>query len=487
MQRLQQFGPFQFDAETLTLLRDGSPLALGRRGALILAAMLAEPGRVVGKDRLMEAAWPGQVVEDSNLSVQIARLRRLIGPHWIRTIERVGYQFAHPVTTDAAPHREAMTSADPFPVIGVSALDIDDDHVGTDGRTVRAELMAALARFRTLRVVEEPLDSLLVDYRVRLSLNTGPDARARAVCRLSHGATGRVVWAQGFDIVNALGTASAMAASIHSAVEMTEIRGGPRGTGTARDAYGHYLAGRRALNTSLAADNATALSHFMEAVRLAPTNVTYLSAATEAMHHRLSVGWSPIVTDDKTVARQLAYRALELADDDAVAISLIGNALITVDEEDFGIALSRRALAMNPNSELVLACALHAEHWGGSMDQMDRISQSAVSLAPDDPGQRFAIGGQASVAYLAGDYESALARAYRSLTFGAGYSAAHWTAVASLVELGRQDEAERHLLRYMAMAPGVTVHSVENGQHFADRRRLARKIDALRRAGLPER
>lgn len=52
----------------------------------------------MSKDALIEAAWPGQVVEDSNLPVQIAALRRALGEapggdRWIETMPRRGYRF----------------------------------------------------------------------------------------------------------------------------------------------------------------------------------------------------------------------------------------------------------------------------------------------------------------------------------------------------------------------------------------------------------
>ena len=50
----------------------------------------------------MEAAWPGLAVEDSNLTVQIAALRRALrevpgGERWIETLPRRGYRFVGPV------------------------------------------------------------------------------------------------------------------------------------------------------------------------------------------------------------------------------------------------------------------------------------------------------------------------------------------------------------------------------------------------------
>jgi DNA-binding winged helix-turn-helix (wHTH) protein len=73
-------------------------VAVGRRGILILAALLKRQGEIVTKAELMDAAWPGTAAEESNLSVQIALLRKAIGltadgEEWISTIPRIGYRI----------------------------------------------------------------------------------------------------------------------------------------------------------------------------------------------------------------------------------------------------------------------------------------------------------------------------------------------------------------------------------------------------------
>src|SRR6516225_2678225 len=92
------FGPFLLNASSRTLLRHGEPLPVGLRGISILEAFLRRPGEVLTKAELMDAAWPGTAVEESNLSVQIASLRKYLGRsdeggEWIATIPRVGYRF----------------------------------------------------------------------------------------------------------------------------------------------------------------------------------------------------------------------------------------------------------------------------------------------------------------------------------------------------------------------------------------------------------
>src|SRR5262245_32176839 len=92
------FGPFELDPERKLLLRQGAPIAMGQRGLSLLGALLAAGGRAVSKAELMDVAWPAQQVEESNLSVQIAALRKSLGPRadgeeWIATVPRVGYQL----------------------------------------------------------------------------------------------------------------------------------------------------------------------------------------------------------------------------------------------------------------------------------------------------------------------------------------------------------------------------------------------------------
>ena len=108
------FGPFALDPRSGSLLRDGAPVPVGHRGLRLLAALLARPGEVLTKAELLDAAWPGLAVEEGNLTVQIAALRRQLGPgpggtDWIATVPRIGYRFAGPLARAAtAPEAPAI-------------------------------------------------------------------------------------------------------------------------------------------------------------------------------------------------------------------------------------------------------------------------------------------------------------------------------------------------------------------------------------------
>jgi DNA-binding winged helix-turn-helix (wHTH) protein len=73
-----RFGSFRLDPEAEALFRGTTTTSLGRRGVALLRVLVEQLGVVVSKDSLIEAAWSGQVVEESNLPVQIAAVRRAL-------------------------------------------------------------------------------------------------------------------------------------------------------------------------------------------------------------------------------------------------------------------------------------------------------------------------------------------------------------------------------------------------------------------------
>jgi predicted ATPase/DNA-binding winged helix-turn-helix (wHTH) protein len=101
--KIYEIGPFRLDAEAAVLTQAGVPLALGSRAVAVLTTLVERSNEYVQKDAIMDAAWPGVVVEESNLAVQISAIRRALahapaGERWIETLARRGYRFVGPVT-----------------------------------------------------------------------------------------------------------------------------------------------------------------------------------------------------------------------------------------------------------------------------------------------------------------------------------------------------------------------------------------------------
>ncbi len=102
------FGPFVLTPERQVLSKDGAPLRIGKRALELLSAFVQRPGDVVSKDELLSHAWPDQAVDEGNLKVNIAALRRALGddsdqPRYIATVVGRGYRFIAPVLSSELP------------------------------------------------------------------------------------------------------------------------------------------------------------------------------------------------------------------------------------------------------------------------------------------------------------------------------------------------------------------------------------------------
>lgn len=83
------------------IVRVGGQVApLGARAFDVLMALTGRRERVVSKGELLDIVWPGLVVEENNLSVQVSALRRTLGAGIIATVPGRGYQFVAPAAND---------------------------------------------------------------------------------------------------------------------------------------------------------------------------------------------------------------------------------------------------------------------------------------------------------------------------------------------------------------------------------------------------
>ena len=92
------FGPFILDGARRVLTRDGAAVALRPTVFDTLLYLVEHPGRVITKEELFDAVWPGKVVEESNITQTIFMLRHALGDeHGILTAPGQGYRFTAPV------------------------------------------------------------------------------------------------------------------------------------------------------------------------------------------------------------------------------------------------------------------------------------------------------------------------------------------------------------------------------------------------------
>ena len=207
------FGPFQIDQGARLLLRDGEPLSVGHRGVRLFEALLSRAGEVLTKSELMDAAWGAAAIEESNLTVQVAALRKALGPspaggEWIATVPRVGYRLVPPAPTRAPPSAEGPSIA-VLPFVNLSS----DPEQAFFADGLAEEIIVALGKLPGLLViarnssfayrggdvdVRKVGSELDVRHVLSGSVRRGGN-RLRVSAQLADSASGAHLWAENFD------------------------------------------------------------------------------------------------------------------------------------------------------------------------------------------------------------------------------------------------------------------------------------------------
>ena len=102
--RFFTFGPFVLIPEQQALFRGELPVRMGNRAFDILALLVQRAGKLVTKQELISMVWPDTFVDESNLKVHIAALRKVLDEDvrhlsCIATVIGRGYRFVAPVQT----------------------------------------------------------------------------------------------------------------------------------------------------------------------------------------------------------------------------------------------------------------------------------------------------------------------------------------------------------------------------------------------------
>src|SRR5271155_1121428 len=91
-----RFSTFQLVPAHELLLDGDKSVRIGSRALRILTVLVERAGQLVGKNKLIELVWPDTFVQEGNLKVHIAALRRVLGDangHLIANIPGRGYRF----------------------------------------------------------------------------------------------------------------------------------------------------------------------------------------------------------------------------------------------------------------------------------------------------------------------------------------------------------------------------------------------------------
>ena len=521
MAAILAFGPFRLDAETETLFKGAEPVPLGRRAVALLRALVVRQGAPLSKDELINAAWPGLAVEESNLTVQIAALRRVFseepnGDSWIETLPRRGYRFVGPLVnennTSAPTPRPEGVQAPALPdkpsiaILPFQNMSGDpEQEYFVDGMV--EDIITALSRMRWLFIIARNSSftykgravdlkqvgrELGVRYVLEGSVRKAAN-RVRITGQLIDTATGTHLWADRFDggLEDVFDLQDQVATNVVGAIaptlERAEIARAKRKPTDSLDAYDYFLRGMASVHQWTSDANDEALRMFRKAIELDPDFASAYGMAAWCYTWRSINRWTIDRVQETAETTRLARRAVDSGADDAVALCTGGYALAFVAHDlDGGAALIDQALSMNPN----LAWAWHSSGWLraflGEPEVAIRHLEHGMRLSPLDPFVFRAYAGLACAHLLAGRYEEASSWAEKALQRRPNLLVAVREAAASHALAGRLSKAQNAMASLRQSDPGLRISNFTDWLPLRRPQDIATYEEGLRKAGLPD-
>ena len=518
---------YSFDRFTLDLVRGallaagGTEIAMRPKAFALLRQMVENAGRLINRDEIMAAIWPGIVVTDDSLTQVVKEIRRALGDNeqrMLRTVPRRGFLFAAEVSRiddqatlvvfppaldrpgeagAAAPSSASrpMLVVLPFAnMTGDPEQEYFADGITEDVTTALSTLrwFAVIARNSAFTYKGRAMDvrqvgrELGVGYVLEGSVRRSGN-RLRITAQLCETEAGAQVWAGRFDgdLADIFDLQDQLTEAVVGAIEpnlrqaeIARTRAKPTESLTAYELYlrarPHHFATREGSDE--------ALRQLRRAIAIDP-GFTAAKGILAGLHClRFNNGWT--VPGDVDEALRLAHDVIHSTGEDAPdALAWAGHAMgFFSGDYASGSAAIQRALMLAPNSAYVLFRAgwsrIYANDGVGAAVHFER----AMRLSPVDPGQYYVISGLGYAHFIMGRYEEAAQLARRAVSERPAYMMANWLLVASLAQHGDLSAAEKALAGLLTLRPDHTVAAARQSTAVRD----PALFEGLRKAGLPE-
>lgn len=511
-----RFEHFELVPAHRQVLANGQAVPLGGRAYDLLLLLIEHRDRVIGKDELLSRVWGGQVVEENNLTVQIAALRKAIGSEAIATVSGRGYRFTAGDAAGSPLERPALALPN-IPSIAVLPFenlsgDPSQDYFA-DGMV--EDIITALARMKAFFVIARnstfvykgravDIKTVGRELGVRYVLEGSvrqAGGRLRITGQLIDASDGHHVWADRFDgapgDIFALqdritdGIVMALEPSIRRA-EFERTRVLPTSNLQAYDLGWRALAKLRPNTTR--EDNDEAVSLVARAVQLDPNFAQAKALGALACVARVTEGYGD-AGDVKTGLRY-AEQALAENTDDPTVLSQAGVALASLGFRALGVRVLgfrydeatraiERALELSPNLIAVQYCAATLRLFLGETDASIAHWERCARISPLDPVKTMFTVGVGGAHMLAGRYEQALAAAQHAVQESPNYAMGQRLIVANLGFLGRMDEARIAAKRMLELIPAFTVFKYLSVAPYQSAEFRKKSAAIYRAAGVP--
>jgi TolB-like protein/Tfp pilus assembly protein PilF len=495
---------FEIRTSHRDILIDGAPATLGARAFDVLAYLHMHKDRVVSKQELLEQVWGGLAVEESNLTVQISALRKLLGQRAISTVPGVGYQLTTPErpTQHDAPSLPDKPSLAVLPFANLTGAP-DRDYL-VDG--VVTELTVALSRIPAVFVISasstfalrgRAVDLTDVGRRLGVSyiLDGGVQQagdQLRITTQLIEAETGHTIWSERFSglLSDLFDLQDRMAEQVAAVLEpnllLAEYRGASAKPATDLHAYDLCLRVIPQMHRLPNNESFLAARSLLErALALDPGYTRAKALVCRLTNVARSARWMSF--DQAQACLPLAEDVVADPGNDALALAFAGHAIVFLGmQQQRGAAILKQAIAMNPNSAHVLNASGWVHSYADDQERAIEHFTRALRLNPLDPiiGQTWMGLGWAIM--QAGRLAEGLATMEQAYAEAPEYTSAYLGLTWGYWHEGRHDEARTFAKRLLEREPGITIAGTLHDTPYQFPRHLKSLEDALRGVGIPE-
>lgn len=526
------FAGHELDLDRRELRRAGTALHVEPQVYDLLVHLMNNRERVVSKDELFETIWNGRIVSEAALSSRINAARKAVGDDGdrqtlIKTIHRRGFRFvgtveeqidetvpsqvepAPPPPPEASPGDDAKLRSSTRPSIAVLPFANLSREPDTDyfSYGLTEDVIRLLARNRWLDVLSrhsaaafqnrdtDPRDigaALGVRYLVDGSVAKHGDL-VRLTADLISAQTGTHLWSESydFDLADILNIQRTMAQQVAAVIEpelaRLEREAAARRPPVNLGAWDCYQRGLWHLWGFSKPGLVEGEAMFRRAIDLDPG----FARAHGALAYVMLQG---VVLHDPVERAALLEAALghgrtavALDDQDCMNLCVVGRILCFKHEYDEAIAYLEEAITVNPSfaqAYFALGFTLIA---CGQPGKAITYLERATELSPHDP-HLASFHATRALAHLSLDeLDRAVGFARKAMRVPNSNQWPFATLASVLGLMERTGEAERAVAKLLEAYPGYTIEAAGSDFFFCgDQRLVARYLEGLRRAGVPE-
>ncbi|OYT92384.1 MAG: transcriptional regulator [Burkholderiales bacterium PBB3] len=512
------FGTFTLQRHERRLLRDGQPVLVGARAFDVLCVLVENSGQLVTKNALLNAVWPGLVVEENNLQVHVSSLRRILGSNAISTVPSRGYRFTlrvaaaqaapptdgKPADAQRLPNSRASdlrTYRRTIAVLPFANLNNDpDQEYFSDG--LAEDIISHLTRSPWLLVVSRNSSFTFRDtqessqtigkalgsrYLVQGSVRKA-GTTLRMTAELIDTLTKETLWSDRFDrpLTDMFALQAEISHQIVSAIEPVYLHREERvATELAAQDLQHWdllMRARWHFWRTTPEHILKSVAYLNQALELKPNDSP--SLALLAFTH-LAQLWGAWAKDPRAVvaeANRLALVAVRNDERDAFAHFTLGTALSCAGQMDAAIAELECALGLYPQAAAAAGELGRLLVFSGRTEEAEEFILQAIDASPHDPHLSLWIRSRAIACFIEERYGDAVRYAREATAKRPDWYFNHLLMSACLSAAG-DVEGGRTSLATALSGRGYTLQSFQFGHPFVQRAHRDKFLTALSNAG----